>query len=123
MEPKILKTIRGDSFKFQFKIIADSLYAIITDSTDSNSYLLGENDAVYLGIMAPHQPFEDARLKRKFTKEDQVDGLISVNFKPEETINLEYGIYYYCIKLLQNAGTANETVTTVLNKTKLIVND
>ena len=41
----------------------------------------------------------------------------------DETAELLPGVYYYSVKLRQNIGTDNEQVTTIINKTKFIVND
>ena len=112
----IIMLTRGDSFSFNL------------DVEDENSpfgrYKLTENDALYFGLTKPHQPFEHAIIKRKYTAKDQdSDGYIATMLSADETAELLPGVYYYSVKLRQNIGATNEQVTTIINKTKFIVND
>lgn len=123
MSYNIIVMNRGDSYPFTFYI------------EDKNSpdgiYRLKNDDAVYLGVMDPHQLFENALIRKKFTAEDMDEaGNIRVEIKPEDTIDLYPGIYYYSIKL-HKLSPANlelqepevDQVSTVINKTKFIIND
>lgn len=112
----IIMLTRGDTFSFSL------------DVEDANSpygrYRLTENDALYFGLTKPHQPFEHAIIKRKYTAEDQDnDGFIATTLSANETAELLPGVYYYSVKLRQNINTADEKVTTIIAKTKFIVND
>jgi len=114
---------RGDTYSFDL------------DLTDENEqvYRLKDKDALYFGLMDPHQMFEDALLKKKFTVEDYIDGeegestVINIEIKPEDTIDLYPGKYYYAIKLkLDHYDDDDEHITgvkTVVNKTKFIICD
>lgn len=114
---------RGDTYSFDL------------DLTDENDqiYRLKDNDTLYFGLMDPHQMFEDALLKKKFTVENYVDGIegestiISFKIEPEDTIDLYPGKYYYAIKLKLNhedeQGIPVTDVKTVVNKTKFIICD
>lgn len=112
----IIQIVRGDDFSFVLNVE--------DQNTENGNYILKENDALYLGITRPHQPFEHAIIKKKYTKADQLkDGNIIAKFIPEDTVDLLPGVYYYSVKLRQNIGTDYESVTTVINKTKLVLND
>lgn len=69
--------------------------------------------------MYPHQKFEDAIIRKKFTSVDQgSDGTIAIRLDPADTIDLDSGVYYYAVKLRQN-----DQVFTIINKAKLVVAD
>lgn len=111
-QTNIIKMIRGDSFAFNVNV-EDS-------ESDTGNYMLAEDDAMYIGVMFPHQKFEDALIKKKLVKADQEDdGTLLVTIDPEDTIDLHPGVYYYAVKLRQGDGK----ITTVINKTKFIIND
>lgn len=116
---------RGDSFDFDLTIDLDG----------ESRYILTGEDALYFGIMKPHQKFEDALIKKKFTVVDtDAMGNLSVSIFPEDTLDLHPGKYYYAVKLHINhseidANTGEETgkiidkVYTIINKTKFIICD
>ena len=116
---------RGDSFDFDLTITLDSEFR----------YALTGDDALYFGIMRPHQPFETALIRKKYTVADTDEmGNLSVSILPEDTLNLHPGKYYYAVKLHMNhpevdANTGEETgkiidkVYTIINKTKFIICD
>ena len=116
---------RGDSFDFDLTITLDSEFR----------YALTGDDALYFGIMQPHQPFETALIRKKYTvAETDEMGNLSVSILPEDTLNLHPGKYYYAVKLHMNhpevdANTGEETgkiidkVYTIINKTKFIICD
>jgi hypothetical protein len=116
---------RGDSFDFDLTIALDSEFR----------YALTGDDALYFGIMHPHQPFETALIRKKYTVADTDEmGNLSISILPEDTLNLHPGKYYYAVKLHMNhpevdANTGEETgkiidkVYTIINKTKFIICD
>ena len=66
--------------------------------------------------MEPNQPWEQAILKKKLDHNDQVDGTISLRFKPSDTMCLLPGLYYYQVKIrLFEDGEA--IVNTIIPKT------
>lgn len=114
---------RGDSYIFNFYIE--------DDNSKDGIYHLKDDDAVYLGIMDPHQLFENALVRKKYTAEDMDPaGNISIEIKPDDTIDLYPGLYYYAIKLHKQSPAKPELnepeideVVTIINKTKFILND
>jgi hypothetical protein len=117
---------RGDTYEFELTIDDDC-------SIDGQYHLQG-SDIVYFGIMDPHQPFEDALVKKSFTVSDVDEvGRLAIVIEPEDTLDLLPGTYYYAVKLhLQHDAINPETgeildyidkVHTVINKTKLFLND
>ena len=117
---------RGDTYDFD----------LIIDDVDSPDgiYRLKGDDAVYFGIMDPHQPFEDALVKKRFTAEDVYpNGVLNIVIAPEDTLDLLPGTYYYSVKAhLQHDNFYYETgeflgrvdqVNTIINKTKLFLCD
>lgn len=84
-------------------------------------YELQPNDALYVGVMEPHQKFEDAIIKYKLTDEDlNRDGDVVWSFKPTDTEYLEPGKYFYQIKLVRNNG---QYVDTIVSKTPFYIQD
>ncbi len=117
---------RGDTHEFDL-IIEDA------NSSDGRYHIQGD-DTIYFGIMDPHQPFEDALVKKKFTVDDaDAEGNLIIVITPEDTLDLLPGTYYYSVKIhLQHEEINPETnevsayvdkVHTVINKTKLFLND
>lgn len=117
---------RGDTYEFDL--------AIDDATSDSGKYQLQGEDVVYFGVMAPHQPFEDAIIKKRFTTVDvAADGTLPIILEPNDTIDLSPGTYYYSVKIhVQHNVIHPETaevlnyvdkVHTVINKTKLFLND
>jgi hypothetical protein len=115
----IIMINRGDTFTFDF--------TIDDGSTDDGRYILKDDDALYFGIMDPHQLFENAIVKRRFTKDDCDDaGNLIITIRPEDTIDLCPGVYYYAVKLHRHTDNEEEyidEVITIINKTKFIIND
>lgn len=101
----IFKVIHGDSFRFKYEIPVD----------------LTLGDIIYVGVMYPHQPFEDSIITRKFilSVADFERGYINVRWTSGELYNLDPGVYYYAIKCLKTEGK----VETLRDKTKLVILD
>ena len=114
---------RGDTYRFDF-IIED------VESPEGVYHLKG-NDTVYFGIMDPHQPFEEALVKKSFTVEDMLaNGVIPIVIQAEDTIDLLPGTYYYAVKLHVQHDTIDyktvstvDQVNTIINKTKFFLCD
>ena len=85
---------RGDSFFVPL---------FINEGTDliPIRYALGEGELVYLGVMEPNQPFENAIIKKIFDKDSEKteDGDLLLTFDVEDTEYLHQGQYYYSIKI------------------------
>ena len=122
----IIMLNRGDTYEFDLTISDDT-------SADGRYHIQGD-DTIYFGIMDPHQPFEDALVKKKFTVDDtDGNGNLTIVIEPEDTLDLLPGTYYYSVKIhLQHENIHPETnevlgyvdkVNTVINKTKLLLND
>ena len=118
---------RGDSYDFDL--------TISDEASTSGRYRLTGDDAVYFGLMDPGQPFEVALVRKKFTVEDTDDmGNLVISLKPEDTLDLYPGKYFYAVKLHLNhddidpntglpTGDRVDRVVTVINKTKFIICD
>ena len=122
----IIMLNRGDTYEFDLTI--DD-----ANSADGRYHIQGD-DTVYFGIMDPHQPFEEALVKKRFTVDDtDASGNLTVVIEPEDTLDLLPGTYYYSVKIhLQHDNIHPETnevlgyvdkVFTVIQKTKLFLND
>lgn len=112
---------RGDSYEFDLTINDET-------SVDGRYHLKGD-DAVYLGIMDPGQPFEEALIRKKVTVDDTDDeGNFNFEITPEDTLDLLPGKYFYSVKLRmshsdEDTGETIEKVMTIINKTKFILCD
>lgn len=123
MSYNIITLNRGDSYPLTL--------SIDDPNSPAGYYTLKDDDAVYFGIMDPHQLFENALVRKKFTADDMDEaGNISIVINPEDTIDLYPGIYYYAVKLHKSSPANQETgeaeideVLTIINKTKFIIND
>ena len=123
MANNIIVINRGDSFDFDLTI-AD-------ESSKTGRYTLTGDDVIYFGLMDPHQPFEQALVKKRYTVADtDLAGNLSISIEPQDTLDLLPGVYYYAVKLLKKSDYdeysseyLTERVITVINKTKFIIND
>ena len=115
---------RGDSYDFDV--------TINDESSIDGRYHLRESDVLYLGIMDPGQPFEEALIKKRLTaNETDPSGNITLALVPEDTLELLPGKYFYSVKLhlshTEYDLKTNEPigyvdrVVTVINKTKFIL--
>ena len=102
----------------------DSLIAplyLFTDENSVNKYTLTGTDKLCFAIMAPHQPFECALVRKIFTaNNNNENGDILVILSPEDTENLKPGLYYYEAKLIV-ARNGVEYVDTVISKRKFYI--
>lgn len=110
-ESNIISMTRGDTHTFNL--------SIEDETAEDGLYRLAADDCVYVGIMIPHQKFEEAIVRKKYVQKDQdLAGNILVTIEPDDTLDLDPGTYYYAAKLQR--GTQ---VTTVINKTKFVIFD
>ena len=106
------------------QVEAKDLLCAVIETIIATKEKLDENDRVYFGIMAPNKSFDEAILKKEFTVADVTpDGYINVKLLPEDTINLESGVYYYSVKALYMLGDNDVRISTLVDKTKFIIND
>ena len=124
MSTNILKTNRGDSFKYNFFVPSDEDISI--------PYMLTGTDVLYFALLYPNQKFEDALILKAYTVGDQnSDGYIQIEMSPKETQSLVSGIYYYTIKLQQGCiiddvidfTRDNISVSTLVERTKFLLNE
>lgn len=104
---------RGDSATAKLFINAGTEVNVV-------QYTIQDEDKIYLGIMEPNQPFEKAILKKVFTSQDvDEEGYLNIKFKPNDTVQLMPGTYYYSIKLVDK----EEDVTTLISNTLFTIGD
>ena len=102
---------RGDTLSTPIKIFEG-------DKLSPIPYYLSENDTLYLGIMEPGQAFEDAIVKKVYTKDSSKDneGNILFELKTTDTEYLLPGKYYYTVKLKKQSED-NIIIETILKPT------
>lgn len=115
IENNIIELNRGDTFTSELNLNA---------GTDLNpvQYVLKDGDELYLGVMEPNQPFENAIIKKKFTNANKLpNNNILIRLEAEDTVCLLPGKYFYQIKLkyLNDYGTYD--VNTVVEKTQFTI--
>ena len=109
----LISMSRGDSVKLPLFINSGSDLCPVR-------YVLKDTDKLYLGILEPNHSWENAILRKIYTKDNlNADGDVIIKLEPEDTEYLSEGIYYYQIKLLQVDENNNEIVTTIIPSTKL----
>ena len=114
----IVTVNRGDSFEIPLVLHSGS-------DIDPIYYDMRPSDILYLGIMEPNQPFEDALVRKKFTYSD-LDQFNNIYFRfwPNDTVCLLPGKYYYQIKLQSvDEKTGREDVETVVDKTLFYIQE
>lgn len=122
----IITVNRGDTISFPLFINKGT-------AIDPVKLELTDSMCLYVGVMEPNQRFEDAIIRKKYTKENvstdtnlvtkdyskiyvqEESGLILITFFPDDTVNLFPGKYYIEIKLV-DTSTDPETVTTISPK-------
>lgn len=95
------------------------------DTMNPIEYLLGPHDELYFGVMEPNQPWEYAILKKKFTSQDvDEDGRLSIKLKPNDTMCLLPGLYYYQVKVrIYDYDNQEYIVNTIMSKTQFWVEE
>lgn len=88
-------------------------------------YNLDEKSQVYLGVMEPNYPFEQAIIKKKYTKDDVNEfGDVVVKFSSEDTVNLIPGKYYYSIKVNEwNEDKQDYDIYTIVERTQFFIEE
>lgn len=117
MAQNVIMLNRGDTFSFDLTIDDEN-------SVDGR-YLLKDDDVLYFGIMDPRQMFEDALIRKRYTKDDcDYNGNLTLKIEAADTLDLYPGKYYYSVKLHKKTDNDFEyidEVVTVIPKTKLII--
>lgn len=112
---QVITMNRGDSASFQIFInkgnILEDIPLQLTDS-----------DTVYFGVMQPGFLFENAILRKCYSGTDVVDGILTIELKPQDTLNLLPGTYYYEIKL-RTVVHQQEYVQTIVPKRLFFIID
>lgn len=113
MARNIIQMYRGDTKNISISVVGDL-----------DTERLEEGDDIFLGIMEVGQDFEDAIIRRKlsygeYSVEISTQQIVNFVLKPEDTLNLYDGVYYYSVKLRTKQGK----VMTLIPKTKLVILD
>ena len=99
------------------------IFANVGTELAPEAYELADDEYIYIGVMEPNQQFENALIRKKLDKDDEVDGLpgyYSLKFKYSDTCHVIPGTYYYEAKLLRIIDGV-ETIDTIIPKTKFII--
>lgn len=115
----IITVNRGDSFDLPIVLNMGS-------SMEYSAYMMTNKDTVYLGVMEPNQPFENALIRKKLRFEDlDENGNIVFKFKTKDTEYLMPGKYYYQVKLqtICDDATGEYDVETVVDKTLFYIQE
>lgn len=103
----------------------DDLEIVLTLDCGDNlcpiRYELGENDIVYFAIMENCQSFENALVRKVFTKDNLDENKdVVITLTPNDTICLLPTDYWYEIKL-KRISNDKEEIHTVVPKTKFTI--
>jgi len=111
-ENGIITVSRGDTFE---------LPIYINEGTKLNVKYrpLKPSERLYVGVMEPGQPFEDAIIRKVYNSDSVTDsdGNTLMIFNSIDTEYLKVGKYYYTIKLRELLTDGTETVTTLVSPT------
>ena len=113
---QLITMVRGDTFSFP-------LFINYCDNWQIYRYKLSSGECVQFRVMPAETSWEDAPIKKEYTKEDQnEDGDIMITFEAEDTLGLEPGTYYYEIKLLQDrVSEEGQLVNTIITRRSFIM--
>lgn len=110
---------RGDSFSVPLFINMGTGMAPVR-----HSLLEHPETEIYLGVMEPNQPFEQAIIRKKYTSESKVNenGDLMIEFSSRDTEYLLPGKYFYQIKakFIDEMGVG---VDTIVSKKQFIIRD
>lgn len=114
---QIITLHRGDTFSCPIIIyVGNKIQSLVYNITDG--------DTLYVGIMEANQKFEDAIIKKVYTKEDANHfGDVTLKLESDDTICLLPGTYYYQVKLESNGNSDSPTISTVIPRRKLFLVD
>lgn len=82
-----------------------------------------EGEAVYFGVMAPNQKWEEAIIRKKLTSENvDENGNVLLHLDSSDTENIIPGTYYYMVKIyIKDRISEKYNINTIVNKTKFII--
>ena len=116
----IISLRRGDSFIVPLFINQGTkLHPVRYDLNSHNEF------DIYLGVMEPNQKFEDAVIRKKWTKETgkiNQYGDLMIELEPQETLKLLPGKYFYQIKI-KHITSDGETTSSVTPSTEFWILD
>lgn len=113
----IITITRGDTFSPPLFINAGSDLKPVR-------YELGDYDEVYLGIMEPNQPFENAIVKKRYTKANINEyGDVKVRFEHDDTKCLVPGKYFYEIKAKFIKEDGSVDINTIIQRTEFWIQE
>ena len=114
----IVTVNRGDSFELPIVLqTGDAMSPIM--------YTMQPKDVLYLGIMEPNQPFENAIVRKKFDhKQLDENNNIFIRFWPDDTVCLLPGKYYYQVKIqTYDEKCKKYDVETIIDKTLFYIQE
>ena len=114
----IVTVNRGDSFELPIVLqTGNSMFPV--------NYTLQPHDTLYLGIMEPNQPFENAIVRKKFEYTDlDENSNIFIRFWPNDTVCLLPGKYYYQVKIqTYDEEYKRYDVETIIDKTLFYIQE
>ena len=84
-------------------------------------YVLADTDKVYFGVSEAHCPFENALIRKVFTKDNlNENGDVVINFETKDTQCLLPNTYFYEIKLVRQIDE-QQFVDTVVVRSKFVI--
>lgn len=112
----IIKMNRGDSFSSVLTINCGS-------DICPQRYTLKSNDTLYFAVMECNQRFEDAIIKKVYTKNDETteDGDTIITLSPSDTEFLLPDKYFYTIKLKTDLGEGKYDVQTIIPEKEFFI--
>ena len=110
-----VRLTRGDSMSFPLFINRGTICTPVR-------YQIADHPeaTVYFGVMEPNQPFEKALIRKKYNSESPItqEGDLVISLKPQDTLNVLPGKYYYSVKVDFGDGT----VETIIPSTEFLIN-
>lgn len=95
---------RGDTFELPLRIVPDD---------GEEEFVLKDDDKIYVGIIQPHQSFENALIRKVVTTNSEKDenGNYLFVLEPEDTEFVLVGKYFIMIKLSYKSGMKTKIKT------------
>lgn len=87
-------------------------------------YILGDKDILFLAVSEPNTPFENALLKKVYTKSDlDENNNVIIRLEHDDTKCLMPGKYYYTIKAKLINDKDQVDINTIIQNTEFFIRE
>lgn len=97
---------------------------VFTQFPENYKIILDQNDKLFFGIMEPNHSFDEAIIKKEYQVDSITpDGYLNILIRPEDTACIDPGTYYWSVKVLYTLSEGDTRITTLVDRSKMIITD